>query len=648
MYYYEIAVTSNKYHGKDLLTYSSEDELSAGIFVIVPLQRAQVNGFVVRKTAKPSFKTRSIASVFPLAPLPSQSVQLFMTMLKYYPAPLGITAQLFMPSSFPKNPKKIEPATETSTNHTTRDSLHLLSIDQKQAIAQASQPGTYILHGETGSGKTQVYIELAKNCIKNNKSAIILTPEISLTSQLTQSFANEFDQEKLTVIHSQLTPATRRNIWVKLLSSNTPQIIIGPRSALFSPLKNIGLIAIDESHEYAYKQENTPYYHATRVASIISQIHNSSLVLGSATPSVADYYLAQTRERPIIKMSAIATLNTSPVVHTVDMRKDENRSTKPHFSKLLISEIKEKLHNKQQVLIFINRRGTARVILCEQCGWQATCSHCDLPLTYHHDEHILRCHTCGVTEKAVSSCQECSGTEILLKSIGAKSVEQEVKKLFRAASVRRFDSDNRKGERLNEVYDEVKSGEVDILIGTQLLAKGLDLPKLGLVGILNADASLYIPDFTSQEKAYQLLYQLIGRVGRSSQSGTSSVVIQTYSPDNPTIIAASKKDWYTFYESELKEREDYTFPPFCHLLKATCKRAKYESAQSNAEKIAQTLQSSGLAIQIDGPAPAFHEKVQGKYVWQIVVKSKNRSQLLKAIDLLPSDWSHDIDPVHLL
>lgn len=646
MHYYKVAVTSNKYHGREPLTYSASAPLAVGALVTVPLQKLQAHGFVICKTPKPTFATKPITSQLPLPPLPEASVKLFLWMLEYYPAPLGLTAQLFMPNAFPK---KIPDTPLPSPQAQTSDHVaHVLSEYQKRAVTTASQPGTFLLHGETGSGKTRVYIELAKKSIAEKKSALILTPEISLTSQLTQTFAEAFNEQTLVVLHSQLTPATRRDIWLRLLTNATPHIVIGPRSALFSPLQNIGLVAIDESHEYAYKQENTPHYHAARVASMITQLHSASLVLGSATPSIPDYYLAQTRKKPIIHMSAISSTHTSPSIHTVDMRKDENRSTSTYFSKRLIQEIKEKLANKQQILIFINRRGTARIVLCEQCGWQAACPHCDLPLTYHHDDHLLRCHTCGITQKATSTCLECGGTEILLKSVGTKSIEQEMNKMFPAAKIRRFDSDNRKGERLNEVYDEIRSGEIDILIGTQLLAKGLDLPKLGLVGVINADASLYIPDYTAQERAYQLLYQLIGRVGRSSQNSASSVVIQTYSPNNATIQAASNKDWGTFYESELQERKTFLFPPFCYLLKISCKRARYATAQANAEKFAQTLQKQKLAIQIDGPAPAFHEKVQGKYVWQLVIKSKQRNELLKVIKALPSDWNYDIDPVHLL
>jgi primosomal protein N' (replication factor Y) len=645
MYYYLVAVASNKYHGQELLTYSSDAALPIGAVVTIPLQRAESLGFVVKETAKPTFKTKPLVSTLPFSPLPQQSVALLAWLLSYYPAPVGVVAQLFLPSSFPQ---KIKRATEEATVIAPKNDLPSITASQSNALETMSQPGSYILHGETGSGKTRVYIELAKKALANHRSAIILTPEISLTSQLAREFEKTFNPSQLIILHSQLTAATRRDIWIKLLDTSLNYIIIGPRSALFSPLKDIGLIVVDEAHELAYKQENAPHYLATRVAGKLADLHKAVLVLGSATPSIHDYHLAQARKRPVIHMSPVSTNQQSPATTVVDMRDKTNVSKSHYLSKHLLSEIKEKLSNGQQTLLFINRRGTARVTLCENCGWQAACPHCDLPLTYHHDEYLLRCHTCGITQKAPLSCPTCQSTEIILKSIGTKSVVAEIEKLFPSARVMRFDTDNRKGERLNELYKEVHSGDVDILVGTQILAKGLDLPQLGLVGVINADASLYLPDFTAQERAYQLLYQVIGRVGRSSQAQAATVIIQTYAPDNHTLKAAAAKDWQTFYETELQERSDYLFPPFCHLLKISCKRVRSETAQKNAEEFATLLANKHLAIQIDGPAPAFYEKIQNKYVWQLVIKSKRRGELLKVIQLLPANWAYDIDPVNLL
>lgn len=645
MHYYLVAVATAKYHSKELLTYSSVSALSIGTIVTAPLQRRKVHGFIVAKTRRPDFDTKELETLnILLPPIPPSLLELFKWMLAYYPAPLGITTQLFLPASFPT---KLVPLENELDEPDLNTSLPILTKGQQNVLEKMYGPGSFLLHGATGSGKTRVYIESAKKSLNQGKSCIILTPEISLTSQLAQEFEKAFGSKKLVVLHSQLTEATRRNIWLKLLQSDQSHIVIGPRSALFSPLKEVGFIAVDEAHEFAYKQENTPHYHASRIASKLAELHKSQIVLGSATPSVSDYYIAEARKRPILNLDAISK---DPLVHTavIDMRDKANVGKKPYLSIPLLKAIKTALANKQQVLLFINRRGTARIVLCENCGWQAACPHCDLPLTYHHDNHTLRCHTCGITQPAFSSCPVCNNADIILKSIGTKSIVSEIQKLFPTARTERFDTDNKRGERIHELYDEIRSGDVDILVGTQMLAKGLDLPKLGLVGIINADASLYLPDFTAQERTYQLLYQVLGRVGRSSQTKEGAAIIQTYSPEHPTIQAAAKRDWGTFYEAELEERKAFLFPPFCHLLKISCKRAKSTTAQANAEKIAESLKKANLAIMVDGPAPAFHEKIQNKYVWQLVIKSKQRSELLKVIDLLPSDWSYDIDPINLL
>lgn len=647
MNYYRVSVANSKYHGDHSLTYQSADELLPGTLVEVPLQRQIVLGFIVESATKPSFTARDIRRSFTdVPPLPKPYLKLHQWMAGYYPAPLGITTQLFVPKSIPtRDSKKVA---KTTTKPSVID-LPPLTKEQQKTISSIDAPGSYLLYGETGSGKTRVYIELAQRAMQAGKSSVILTPEISLTSQLSQSFARVFNTKHLVILHSQLTEAERRTIWLRLLSNEHPFIVIGPRSALFSPLASIGLIAIDEAHEFTYKQENAPHYHASRVASKLANLHQAQLILGSATPSVEDYFVMTAKQRPILRMEHIAaTTKSNPVdVTVVDMRNRDLLSRDSYLSTPLLQKITETLAAKQQVLLFINRRGTARIVLCDNCGWQAVCPHCDLPLTYHHDTHTLRCHSCNHSEPARSSCPVCDNTDITLKSIGTKSIEASVRKLFPSARAERFDTDSKKGERLNEVYDDIHSGDIDILIGTQMLVKGLDLPKLGLVGVINADASLYIPDFTSQEKTYQLLYQIIGRVGRGHQAKTAAV-IQSYTPDNPTIHAAIKKDWSTFYERELHERAQFLFPPHCFLLKATVKRSSVKSVQAAAEKVADELRAKQLEVVIEGPAPAFHEKIQNKYVWQLVIKAKQRSELLKIIKLLPRDWSYDIDPINLL
>jgi primosomal protein N' (replication factor Y) len=441
---------------------------------------------------------------------------------------------------------------------------------------------------------------------------------------------------------------TRQRLWVSLLQQTKPVIIIGARSALFSPLRNIGFIAIDEAHETAYKQDSAPYYHASRVASKLAELHGAPLVLGTATPLVNDYYMAQVKKRPILRMQQTATVTASSdkELSVVDLRDRSKFTKKSYLSDELIAALGERLKNQEQSLLFLNRRGTARVVFCEKCGWQALCPHCDIPLVYHGDTHAMRCHSCDFGSSCPTSCPDCHNASIVFKSIGTKAIVDEVKKLFPDARIMRFDTDNKKDERIEQHYDAIKNGEVDILIGTQTLAKGLDLPNLSLVGVIIADTSLFFPDFSAQERTYQLLSQVIGRVGRGHRAGKA--IIQTYAPDSPLLKSIVTRDWDTFYEREIDERRMFTFPPFCYLLKLECRRATSASAERSARTLAQKLQNSELRLIVEGPALSFHEKIQNKYGWQLVLKAKDRNELLQVVRNLPSGWTYDIDPLNLM
>jgi len=642
MRYLEVLVAGAMFHGDEALTYSCEHSLPKGTVVVIPLRNKEVLGIVTNEVPQPSFAVKSLHSVPAWPVLPAQTFALLFWMKRYYPSPFGVLTQLFLPKQVPKKPVAV-PVFDNPPHPT----LPPLTTDQEQALAAIKGPGTYLLHGETGTGKTRLYIELAKQSVAQGKSAIILTPEIGLTSQLAEDFRQVF-KDNVVVLHSQLTQVTRQRLWVSLLQQTKPMIIVGARSALFSPLQNIGLVAIDEAHETAYKQDQAPYYHAARVASKLAELHQAPLILGSATPLVTDYFMARAKQRPIIRMThtARAVASDTKAFTVVDLKDRAKFTKKSYLSDILIEAIAKRLQGAEQTLLFLNRRGTARVVFCERCGWQATCPHCDLPLIYHGDAHAMRCHSCDYGALSPSSCPNCHNASIVFRSIGTKAVVDEIQRLFPDARVMRFDTDNKKDERIEQHYQKIKDGEVDILIGTQTLAKGLDLPQLSLVGVIIADTSLYFPDFSAQERTYQLLSQVIGRVGRGHRSG--EVVIQTYTPESPLLKAVLERDWTTFYEREIEERKLFLFPPFCHLLKLNCRRANNTTAERNAQSFADKLRSSGLRIAIEGPAPSFHEKVQNKYGWQLVVKSKDRDELLKVIGHLPSGWSYDIDPMNLL
>ncbi len=658
MEYYEILVADSSFKGTGALTYqfSSTSILPRGQLVIVPIKQKKAYGVVIHHVKKPAFTARELSLAPTSTPLPSQLIDLAVWITTYYPSGIGITLQQFLPQKLYPADKipPIEPAGMHKDSPVIRiANLPELTTEQTNVLAAINHPDTYILHGETGSGKTRVYIELAKKTLTAGRSCIIMTPEIGLTPQLVQSFEAIFGSEQVVLTHSQLTVKARSLMWQRILTSQTPLIVLGPRSALFSPLRDVGLIILDEAHESSYKQEQAPHYHASKVAAKLASLHKATTILGSATPAIVDYFLAEAKHKPILRMKDNAKASTSSnqqtTTHIINLTDRKLFTRQPHISDALIKSIQQSLHKQEQSLVFLNRRGTARVILCQQCGWQSACPHCDLPLTYHGDAHNVRCHTCGYVSTAPTNCPECSSTNIILKSIGTKAIVEELTSIFPSARIQRFDTDNAKDERLEMHYNAVRDGDVDIIVGTQLIAKGLDLPKLSTVGVVVADTSLYLPDYSSSERSYQLLRQVIGRVGRGHRSGT--IIIQTYDPSNPVIQAAAKNDgsgWESFYTNELTERKAFTFPPFCYSLKITCRRASSKSAMLAAGKATDALRQSGLRISVDGPMPAFHEKAGDKYQWQAIIKAKDRGELIKAIKLLPANWSFDIDPSNLL
>lgn len=643
MYFYEVFVSSQRYHGDKPLTYSSALELPVGSVIRVPLGKQAVTGFVVQSVIKPVFATKEIVGVLQDTPLPPELIGLHTWLLEYYPGPSGITTQLFMPTGLETTSRRKVTAQEVK-KPTTLPPL----TDEQQAAVSAITKGkasSYLLHGETGSGKTRVYLELAAETLNAGKSAIILTPEIGLTTQLTARFTETFPGQ-VTLLHSNQTPAERRDNWRAIAANEKPQIVIGPRSALFAPIRSVGLIVLDECHDAAYKQDQMPYYQTSRVAAQLSRLHQAKLVLGSATPLVNDYYAFSEKSLPIIRMQQLAKGSSELTTHVVDLKDRQQFSRSPWLSDTLLKDIESAMRDGLQSLLFLNRRGTARLVTCNNCGWQAVCPRCDLPLTYHGDKHKLQCHTCGFTDKTPLSCPECHKPEITFKSIGTKTLSQEVERLFPEASIARFDSDNTKAEAMDSQFESILSGKIDIMIGTQVLGKGLDLPLLQVVGVVLADTGLYFPDYSAEERTFQMLHQVIGRVGRGHNTG--KVTLQSYNPESAPIKAAVTRDYVSFYDSQIKERSLYRFPPYYFVLKISVERAIQSNARTAAHTLAKNLLAAGLSIELSGPSPAFVEKSNSKYQWQIIIKAKQRQELVKAIKMLPKNCSYDIDPTNLL
>jgi primosomal protein N' (replication factor Y) (superfamily II helicase) len=644
MHYFEVWLADSKYRGETPLTYRFKEELIPLTVVSVPLRQRLVSGFVIKEVPKPEFVAKEIKMVLSQTPLPVHCFELANWLSQYYCVSLGEALRQFAPS-LPSGRRLEEPLAPQQLQEDLRlDSK--LTAEQISAITaiKATASTTVLLHGDTGSGKTRVYLELAQEMIDQGKSVILLTPEIGLTAQLARA-ADKLNCP-IFILHSEMTPAKRKKAWFSILESTEPIVVIGPRSALFAPVVNPGLIVVDEAHEAAYKQEQSPRYHAVRVASQLGKMTDSKVILGSATPSVTDYYVASARKAVVrMRLQAKSAQKAKFSVEIIDLRNKNNVSKNRYISDLLINRVNQTLTAGKQSLIYYNRRGTSRLILCNNCGWQLACPNCDVPLIYHGDSHETRCHICGFKTPPPNICPVCSNNDVIYTSIGTKALEGVVKSMFANARVQRFDSDNQKGQRLNELFELVHSGQIDILVGTQLIAKGLDLPKLDLVGVVAAETSLVLPDYTAEERTFQLLYQVIGRVGRHS---TGQVVIQTYNPDSFAVAAAAKRDYEGFYKKIITERQTYRFPPFSYLLKLVCQRRTENGARLAASNLKTQLLKTDLPIEVVGPSPGFHQRRGNYYFYQLVVRAKDRQYLVELARAVPAGWLIDLDPIDLL
>lgn len=642
MNYYEVWPGAQDYHKQSPLTYASDEELPAGQVIEIPMRSKQVFGFVARKiTRKPKFAVKHIVRSIQGAIIPAHNRELFTWLCGYYPAPAGQIASLFLPKSVPKKPSL------SATTTQAKQPLPKLTDEQESITNKLLQTtGTALLHGDTGTGKTRIYAELAKKTIKENKSVVILTPEIGLTPQLVSYFEQHIDAPVI-VNHSGLSAAKRRDIWLELCSAKTPVVVIGPRSSLFLPLQHLGLIVVDEAHDQSYKQEQAPHYQTTRAAAKLAQNSQCLCLLGTATPSITDHYSLTQHKAPIFRLTAKVHKNIKqPKIRVVNRNDTSEFSTSQLCSDVLIEGIKDCKQHGLTSLLFLNRRGTARQVRCSNCGWVATCDNCDLPFTYHHDSHVLRCHTCNQHQSVPLTCPDCDSNELTFRTAGTKALHQELERLFPGYKIAKFDSDNTTDTDLATEYQNIKDGNFDIIVGTQMLAKGLDLPSLGLVGIPFADTSLYLPDYTADEQTYQLITQVIGRVGRTDQA--TNVIVQSYNPNHPALNTALSRDWESFYQAQLEERRQFTYPPFVYLLKLTISRKTDNAARAASEKLQLQLAEQHKNTHVLPAAPRFYHKQRGLYNWQIIVKAQNRGNLLEIISKLPAGWRYDIDPVSLL
>lgn len=645
MYYYEVAPTKVFRSDSNFLTYEYDGDLKPGQVVLVEVGKSKVIAIVIKPTARPEYKTKSISEILGGVIIPKQLLKLSLWMCDYYSTPLAQVLQTVLPRGIGKKRRGAYLALSSSV----RDRTNIVfNASQQDALKQIAETpgGSIILHGVTGSGKTAVYIESAKQAIEAGKSAVVIIPEIALSTQIVDEFSMHFDD--ILVTHSKQTEAERHIVWNEALLSSRPRIVIGPRSALFTPLSEVGLIVIDEFHEPSLKQEQAPRYSAQRVASILATEHGAKVILGSATPPVAEYYIARSTGKSIIHLPEKARDTTPASIALVDMTKREEFKKHKFISDKLLAAIDDTIARHEQVLIFHNRRGSTSVTLCQNCGWQATCPRCFVPLALHSDKHSLNCHICGFKDKVPTSCPVCGGVEIIHKGVGTKLIESELRRLYPKATIRRFDGDSATDETLEKSYKSLYDGNIDIIIGTQIVAKGLDLPKLSTVGVVQADAGLSLPDFISAERTFQLLAQVAGRVGRDKRR--TSLVIQAFHPDSDAVVDGLNQDYADFYTKTLTERKRANFPPFTYLLKLTCVYKTEAAAIRNAQKLARELRSiAPKNVEILGPTPAFYERQRDTYRWQLVVKSSKRSALQELLRHVPqSHWQYELDPLSLL
>lgn len=537
-----------------------------------------------------------------------------------------------------------------------------LSAEQQDAFAYLREhDGPALLFGVTGAGKTEVYLELAREAIESGKGVIVLVPEISLTPQAIRRFAERFGDSVVTW-HSGLSDGELFDTWGRIADGDA-RLVLGSRSALFAPVRDLGLIVIDEEHEPSYKQSDpSPRYHARDAAMELARLSGARLALGSATPDLTTYYRAsrgslgiatlETRLSPGVDGGVSAAL--LPRVEVIDMREELRWGNRSVFSRALLGAVNSALRAREQAILFVNRRGGARFLLCRECGRVAECPQCQVAMSLSGDDGSLPrlvCHHCGRTQRPDVACPQCGSSAYRPFGSGTQRIELEARRAFPAARVARWDSESASRKGAHEAFIErLESGTVDIVVGTQVLAKGLDLPNLTVVGVVDADVGMHLPAYSAPERAFQLLMQVIGRAGRRDRQGTA--VLQTYYPEHPSIRAAATQDYLSFYEDELPHRRRAGYPPFTRLVQLTYRHGNAEHALEEASRVANELRvirdAAGRADpDVLGPGPAYIRRLRGEYRWHILLRGHEPAALVEKVRL-GARWTVDVDPVNLL
>lgn len=544
-----------------------------------------------------------------------------------------------------------------------RDSAKPLTEEQQEVFQkivgaiQEQRPQNFLLYGVTGSGKTEVYLQVIEEVLKRNRQAIMLVPEISLTPMMVERFRRRFG-DQIAVLHSGLSAGEKYDEWRRIRNGEA-QVVIGARSAIFAPVRNLGMIIVDEEHETTYKQEEMPRYHIREVAMLRSNLTNCVVVFGSATPSLESYTYAIAGRFTLLQMQQRVNKQVMPQIHLVDMRQEMKDGHRSMFSRILLDKISDRLHKKEQIILLLNRRGYATFVICRSCGYTAQCPHCDISLTYHQTNRTLRCHFCGYTEVLPSLCPKCNSNHIRYFGTGTQRVEEELIKLYPGIRIIRMDMDTtaKKGahEKLLQAF---ANQQADILLGTQMIAKGLDFPNVSLVGMISADTTLHLPDFRAAERTFQLITQVAGRAGRHEIMG--EVVVQTYTPDHYSIQFASMHDYDRFFHQEIKLRKLGHYPPFYRICMLHFNHEKPTVILKTLGRVVEDLRValSNESI-IYGPISSSIARIKDRYRYHCMIKYKNEPKLPEILKTIIKNYESeihkqniqvtiDIDPQYLM
>lgn len=548
--------------------------------------------------------------------------------------------------------------------------LRAQTVDKPESDEAHSRNKTFLLHGVTGSGKTEIYLRAIGMALRMGRQAIALVPEISLTPQAVHRFASRFPG-RVALIHSQLSPGQQFDEWRRIRDGQA-DIVVGSRSAIFAPLPRLGLVIVDEEHEWAYKQsEHQPRYHARDVALKRAELTGSVAILGSATPDITTYHAAQSGAYKLLPLpyrvgrrraqngSELLVELPMPPVQVVDMRSELKAGNSMLFSRALTSALDATLSKGEQAILYLNRRGSHSFTLCRECGYVPECKRCDVPLVYHADIHGMLCHRCNAFALVPRECSKCGSASIRGFGLGTQKVVDEVAALFPQARILRWDRDTAARQSTHaDLMDTFARGDADVLVGTQMIAKGLDIARVTLVGVVSADTGLFMPDFRAPERALQLLMQVAGRAGRRTESAHSRVVVQTFNPEHYAVQAAADHDYTGFYRGEIRFRAEHGYPPFGQLARMVYSASSNEKCEQVANTMARYLRTrfeklsqggplDGALLDVIGPAPCFVHKIRGRYRWQVLLRGDNLSPLLDGLNPGPG-WLLDVDPMSVL